>query len=137
MKNKKPTINPPITDGLLEVALYLRASLFFFEISYITPSRESAVVILEGAIYCRLDAGTPAIRSLVEKTLEFRILGTTTNIISRDPENPFKQNVSIQVDSKAKDKLLFIEAKFEEGYYATISGFPCALKDIQRHMPQC
>ncbi|OCL10312.1 FabD/lysophospholipase-like protein [Glonium stellatum] len=121
-------IDSPIPDGLLEVALCLRASLFFFDRPCIKTMQESAVVVLEGAIYCRLDAGTTAIRLLLGKTLEFRIDGIPMKVFSKDPEIPFKLDVKLPVESNARDKLLLIEVKFDDGPFAAISGFPCALK---------
>jgi hypothetical protein len=134
--SNEPLIKPYPNDVLREVALRLRASLFFFELQSMSYSKDNHVTAIRGVIYCRLRTGTKALDLLLAKTKGFQIMGergSYKQLESSDHQKPFKFEVELQQPSQKDSDPLRLEVKFLETekerleYTVAISGFPCTL----------
>ena len=134
--SNEPLIEPYPEDVLREVALRLRASLFFFELQSMSYSEDDHVTVIRGVIYCRLRTGTKALDLLLAKTKGFQIMGergSYKQLESSDHQKPFKFEVELQQPSQKDGDPLRLEVRFLETekerleYTVAISGFPCTL----------
>lgn len=120
-------IQPPTNDLIKEVALELRASLFFFQPQAVSPSKDNKVKIVSGVICCRLNPHSDAFKTLCNKTTGFNIPGPFVDFPPIESCLPrFLLKVSFQHDIRLSDRLVQIDVKFEDGYSVPISGFPTA-----------
>ncbi|KAK2801411.1 hypothetical protein FQN51_005305 [Onygenales sp. PD_10] len=135
--NYRPMVNGPVTDGILEIALSLRASLFYFELNSVEFMDQNTVAVIEGTIHCRLDPGMAALGTLVSMTPGFRVQGAWKTTPSLPIGGKFRLGVSLQIDYRHIGDAVNIEALFVEGVYAQISGFPRSLKkQIRSALPK-
>lgn len=123
-----PLIEPPVVDGLQEIALRLRASLYFFQLKSISFSEDRAVGIVKGSICCRLSPESDALRVLLAGTLGFRVKGKMIDMPQNAHQNLLRLEVSFQHELSYETTPLRIDAKFASGNFVTISGFPSTLK---------
>jgi hypothetical protein len=117
----------PTSDSIQEIALCLRASLFYLNLEQIRYSNQDRVTIFIGTIHCRLDANSDSFQQLVAKTMGFKVGNCFKPTENMDTREPFRVAVNIQMDSMALDEIVDIEVKFEEGILVPIAGFPCKM----------
>jgi len=82
-------MSPP-SDLILDVACLLRASLYFFDLRSIAFSEDRAVAIVKGSICCRLDADSDALRTLLARTVGFRVKDRMTGLEDNMHGRPFR-----------------------------------------------
>jgi len=104
-------MSPP-TDLILDVAILLRASLYFFDLRSIVFSDDRAVAIVKGFICCRLDADSDALRTLLAQTVGFRVKSRMTTLEGNVQRRPFRLAVSLQQELSHETRPLSIEAHF-------------------------
>ncbi|KAL4987485.1 hypothetical protein BDW68DRAFT_177857 [Aspergillus falconensis] len=124
-------------DPLTNVALYLRASLFYFHLEKIERFSNHRITVFKGAICCRLYANTDPFRLLLGKTSGFRIQSTSEHLTGLDTTNPFRLPIDIQINTMSHDELVKVEVLFEDAESSTpISGFPCVMNNLIRAYEQ-
>ncbi|RDW63043.1 uncharacterized protein DSM5745_10154 [Aspergillus mulundensis] len=120
-----------ISDPLTEVALYLRASLFYFNLEKIEHLAESQITSFVGSIHCRLYGGTAPLDLLLDKTSEFKILNSRMPVPETDPMNPFRLPITINISSEHLGRMVDLEVLFNDSIvFVPISGFPCSTRDL-------
>jgi hypothetical protein len=126
-RGTRPLLRQPISDSLWEVALSLRASLFFFQVQDIRWNEDHRLTAFIGAIYCRLDANTGPFRQLLSKTSGFKVMDKMKTLEALNGEEPFKLDITIHTDSTKLNELIYVEVSFQSDGLAPISGFPCSM----------
>jgi hypothetical protein len=122
-------IIPYVKDGILEVALRLRAGLFFLVPDCINYNEDQTIALFRGTICSRLGPDHEALRKLIQLTKEFVVRGTSVKIPTAEVGAPFKVPVEFQQEVAAAEDLIQIYAKFRTGsYLVPISGCPVSLK---------
>jgi hypothetical protein len=116
----RPLIRHPVSYRLLEVALSLRASLFYFELQDIKWDDQHRPAVFVGAVYCRLDANTHPFRQLLAKTSGFRVNTTIIALGVKDARKPFRFAITIKVNSTKLNEMIYVEANF------SVTGAPRA-----------
>ena len=126
-KNSSPnSFALPQTDSAIhEVALQLRASMFFFHPTSITFSKDHSVAVIEGWICCRLDPKSDPFDRLASLTEGFEIPGPFIPFPARaDCQTTFKIETNFQHDQRVADQPIEFRVKFRGGKSVAISGFP-------------
>lgn len=120
-------------NKVTDVALRLQASLFFYQPTSISKNANE-VYELEGAIYCRLNTGADALKTLLTRIQcfyfngqELRIPSSTHDAV-RDENKPFQLSHSFTHLAAEEAGKVHIEVMFSEKMIrAPISGFPCTI----------
>lgn len=118
-------IHPATEDLLEEIALQLRAGLFFFHPTSIEFNKNRSVAIIAGAICCRLDPKTVPFRELVALSEGFEVPG---QFVSIPPYEDCQPKFMFQHDMESADQQVQLRAKFKDGRFVPISGSPIAFK---------
>lgn len=119
-------------NKITDVALRLQACLFFYQPSSVSENLNE-VYTVNGAIYCRLHAGTNALKTLLARIGGFHFNGQELKIPSsahdavRDENKPFKLSHSFTHSAAEEAEQVHIEAIFSKEICAPISGFPCTV----------
>lgn len=133
----------PATKKMIdEVALQLRASLFFFQPRQISYSKDKGVATVEGLICCRLDSCSQAFRKLHDLTASFEIPGPPVTLPPVSECIPrFLLKISFQHDTRLSKQSVQIEVQFKEGYSVPISGFPTTfnvrIQNVEKNKAFC
>jgi hypothetical protein len=120
-------IIPHVSNGISEVALRLRASLFFFEPELVSYNPSHTVVVVKGRICCRLGSETDALRKLIDMMDGFVVSGLFVAKPTNTDVKPVQIPVAFQQVATEMENLIRIDAKFG-GYSVPITGFPVAVK---------
>ncbi|KAF1995294.1 FabD/lysophospholipase-like protein, partial [Amniculicola lignicola CBS 123094] len=122
-------IMPPVQDAIQEVALRLRASLFFFEPDNIVYNKDRTIAMVRGHICSRLTRNSEALRKLIALTEGFMIQETFFNVPIPAEHMLLKVPVRVQQVINATSTQFRIDVKFKEGgYIVPISGCPISLE---------
>jgi hypothetical protein len=129
--HKYPLCSPPQSDLLIEVALQLRASLFFFQPKDISYLPDGKVATVTGFISSRLDSASKAFENLLALTDGFLLpsLLTEESPALENCKPVFRLEVSFDCDTEYPDKRVQLQVKFKDlGCSVAISGFPTTFK---------
>ncbi|RYP11186.1 hypothetical protein DL764_000211 [Monosporascus ibericus] len=135
------------TDAIVEVALQLRASLFYFHLDSIAYNRARDIAVIKGRILCRLvlPEQERSFEKLVAMTWGFFVNGDKKPVDNNmKTEWPFDMPVEITKKLDSDPQSIRIDAIFHDkadppsknGAYrnVTIGGFP-ALLEVSEHGP--
>jgi hypothetical protein len=124
--------NPHCENLDQEIAINLRASLFFFHPTSIKFNQNRSVAVVEGAIYSRVDSNTVPFRELVLLTEGFEIPGPFVPMpplpLGEYCQPEFILKIAFQHDTRDPNQEIHLRVKFKDGYTAAISGFPTLYK---------
>lgn len=124
------SLTSPDTEDLIEeVALQLRASLFFFQPRELSFNNGRDIAVIMGFICCRLGSVSEAFKTLCDLTKGFDNPGPFLPMLSiKDCVPKFMLQVSFQHDTRLSEQPIKIEVQFNDGYVVPISGFPTTFK---------
>jgi hypothetical protein len=121
-------IRPHTEDLIQEVALQLRASLFFFHPSSIEFIQSRSVAVITGAIYCRVDLQSVPFQELFALTKGFDTPGPFIPTSTWDGQSKSLVRLALQHDTEYPDKKIELRVKFKDGFSTPIDGFPTLFK---------
>lgn len=119
-------------NKIKDVALRLQAFLFFYQPNSVSQSANE-VYVFSGTIYCRLNTGTDALKTLLTRIRGFYFNGQELKIPSsvhdavRDENKPFVLAHCFNHSAAEEAGPVHIEVKFANEIRAPISGFPCTI----------
>jgi hypothetical protein len=123
-----PSFTQPQVDDLIEeLAMKLRASLFFFHPYGISYSRDNGVATVSGVICCRIDADSVAFQELHDHTAGFKVSGPFFDLPPLVNCRPrFLLEISFQHNIRNVDHPIQLNVAFRNNYTVPVSSFPMA-----------
>jgi hypothetical protein len=123
-------VSPTQNDAILDVALQIRASFFYYHPHKIEYNEFRNTALIHGAMYCRLDSQLIAFAQLHALTIGFTMTGPLVDMPALEQCRPkFILPFTVQHDLRAPNQEITFRARFKggengKGYSAPISGFP-------------
>jgi hypothetical protein len=130
LSHNQDSIIPPVSDGILEIALRIRASLFFFEPTSIGYNSNRDIIVIKGCICCRLGPGMEHFNNLLSLTEGFQVKESFIPC-SQHASEAFRVYIDFREEIYLRDEQVRIDVRFtdgEKGYLVPISGFPMTLR---------
>jgi hypothetical protein len=128
LSHNQDSIIPPVSDGILEIPLRIRASLFFFE-----PTSIHDIIVIKGCICCRLGPGMEPFNNLLSLTDGFQVKESFMPCSQRARE-AFRVCIDFREEIYQQDEQVRIDVRGRTGTDRNLNGHLWRLNGHSWHL---